>query len=347
MDTPLNKRVADLLHSEHRVSETRLRGLSPEDLVELRAVAAGQRTPQHRVKALGVLAATHEPSVADVLRVALHDGSADPTVRAAGATWLSRLGGMAAEGSLLESLPREPVPAVQHKIIAGLARIGSQASLSQLGALAGDNPAVKEHARFAQAVVAYRHAISGFELPVPEGAALRPAPPGQTTRAPLSPTAPEEALRVLQGTAADSFGVQGHPERVASLRCERRQLAIVLNPDSLRNPVHLATGPALPGYLAVRAETDGSFSTALLVFTWPGPDKTLHISVNRVTGPVEYFGTGEVEGDSLRFTVHAVMRPGATETTVKGRLADGQIMDLQITTGKRFDRLRPSPMQDG
>jgi hypothetical protein len=347
MANELRKRVADILHTEHRVSQTKLRGLSDKDTNELRAIASGAHSSEYRIKALSVLASTRDTTAIDVFRSALRDMSANFDVRAAGATWLSRLGGMAAEGELMASLAAEELPVVQHKIVAGLARVGSEASLKQLAdAVQRMDPSVREHARFTQAVIAYRAGISGFELPVVDIALRLPAPSMADTSARMDAARPEDALRVIEQTVSDSYGVSSDPEGVALIQCGRRNLATVIHTPLTDAVGHLLIRPSIIGYVAVRAETDGSFSTGLLVLSWPNGNDALHISMNRLSGRSEYFGKGTVDGNVVHFVLDAVRAPGATETTLTGTLVGSRIAELQVASGQTLERLRPTPMVD-
>jgi hypothetical protein len=347
MTNQLRKRVADLLHSEHRISQTRVAGLSGKDTTELRAVAAGERSPELRIKALNALAAVGAPSSADVFRQALRDTSAGIEVRAAGATWLSRLGGMGAEGALLDGLAVEEQPLVQHKIVAGLARVGGTASLRRLSDMvAGMEPSVREQARFAQSVIAYRSGIGGFELPVPDDQSRLPA--GATGHAaPAAALArPEDGLRLIEQTRGDSFGVVGAPDRVTRVQCGRRSLAVVLHETLARAIAEALVRPSIAGLVTLQAESDGSYATALLILSWPKDEYGVHISVNRPSGQTMYFGEGMLEGEAMRFTLNAVRAPGATATTVTGTVAGGQVVELDVLLGETIERLRPTPMDD-
>jgi hypothetical protein len=346
MATEMRKRVADLLHTHHSVSRTKLRGLSVKDSAELRAVAMGTQAPEYRIKALSVLGESRDSVAADVFRVALADGAADPEVRAAGATWLSRLGGMAAEGALLDRLAVEELPIVLHKIVAGLARVGSEASLRRLSDIArGMDPAVREHAHFAQAVIAARAGASGFESPAIDESLRLPAGAATGTFT-SSPIEPEEAVRILEQTAGDNFGVEGHPESVVSVKCGRRNLAVVVDMFLRHGMRERLSRPAIAGYVAVRAETDGSYATGLLVLARPSGSKRLYVSVNRLSGRIMYFGEGDLDDDAFHFRLDAVRAPGATATTMTGTLTGQGLADLRGTSGQTLERARPTPMED-
>lgn len=347
MVTRIRKRVADLLNTEHRVSQTKLHGLSVKDRTQLDAIAAGERSPVYRVKALAALAATRDPAAAESFRGALDDAAADFTVRAAGATWLARQGGMAAEGALIERLAVEEMPVVQHKIVSGLTRVGSEASLRRLAdAVQSRDPAVRDHARFAQAVIACRTGTAGFELPPPDPSLRLPAPAAAETSSAASDTRPEDAVRMLEQTVGDSFGVSGDPEGVVALRCGRRNLSVVIDAPVRRGAADRLARPAVAGFVAMQAEADASFATALLVLTWPNSRGGVDVSVNRLSGRTMYVGEGQLDGDTVRFRLDAVQAPGATETTVTGTLTGGRLSELNVAAGRTLERSRPTPMED-
>jgi hypothetical protein len=347
MATRLRKRVAEILQTEHRVSQTRLGSLGAKDRAELRAIAGGARLPELRVKAMSVLAASRDPASSEVFRQALADPSAGPEIRAAGATWLSRVGGMAVEGALLDSLAIEEQPIVQHKLVAGLARVGTDASLRHLQTtIERTSPAVREHAEFARSVVAFRNHVPGFELPVLDAAARLPASGALDPNVRMSTAQPEVALRIVEQTLGDSFGVVADHDGMALLQCGRRQLATVMDQQLRGSVQELLSRPAILGLVAVQAETDLSYATSLIILSWPDAAGALHVSVNRLTGRPMYAGEIKVDGDALRFTLDAVRGPGATETSVTGTLVRGRVEALEVVSGRTIERMRPTPMED-
>lgn len=349
MADQLRTRVYDILSTEHRVSTTRLGGLSQKDRRQMEAVARGELTPEYRVKALSVLAAMGDPAGADIFRRALADHRSGIEIRAAGATLLSRVGGMAAEGALVEALRAADEPIVHHKVIAGLARIGSESALRQLDdAVPALDPATAEHARFARSVIAYRHGLSGYELPVVDDERrLRPGDDARSGTISMVAAQPEDAHRVIEQVQADSFGVSGDRAAVAMLSCGPRTLALVVDGGVAAEPGRLFERPALPGFVALQADSDGSFSTAYLLLTMPDGQGGAHVSVNRPTGPTAFFGEARHDGSVVRFTLDAVAAPGATAATITGMLAEGRITELSGANGATQAPRRPTPMTDG
>jgi hypothetical protein len=347
MTTELHPRISEILTSEHHVSHATLQSLSADESAQLHSIALGGLAPEQRVKALTVLAASRNPAGNEVFRKALTDKTADFKVRAAGATWLSRLTGTTAEGSLIESLGSETIPIVQHKIIDGLARVGSETALQRLTDMVHAlDPEVRGHAQFVQSVIAYRTGRAGFDLPVIDAAQRLPAPSALGTTARMTVAQPQDAQHVIGQTTQDNYGVVGDPNHVGMIQCGRRVLAAVLDAAPNVASGERLTRPAIAGLVAVRAEVDGSFSTGLLVLTWPNNAGGIHISLNRPSGRTMFFGEGKLEGDSVHFKLDAVRAPGAAETTVTGSVSGGRIIDMHTTTGAITERGHPTPMPD-
>jgi hypothetical protein len=298
--------------------------------------------PEHRIKALSLLSLTRDPAALTVFRNALHATAAPSEVRAAGATWLSRLGGMAVEGELIASLERENVPVVQHKIIAGMARVGGQASLRRLGEMAqGMDTTVRDHARFAQAIIACRIGLDGFELPGAAAADRLPAPLSADISLKAFKPRPEDASRLIEETEGDNFGVKAEPAYVTMFQCGWRNIAIVVHISRVSD---LLRRPSIVGHVVDQDKVDGSFSTGQLILSWPDRRGGLHVSLNRLSGRMEYFGAARADGDRVYFTLDAVRGPGATETTITGMIADRHVQEIQVARGRALERQRPTPL---
>jgi hypothetical protein len=113
-----------------------------------------------------------------------------------------------------------------------------------------------------------------------------------------------------------------------------------------RGSIEALARPSIAGYVAIRAEVDGSFSTGSVVLSWPNGQGGLHISVNRTSGTSEYFGEGTLDDGGVRFTLDAVRRPGAIPATVKGRLVAGHIAELSVASAPADQRVRLTPVED-
>ena len=265
---------------------------------------------------------------------------------------------------MLASLAVEDEASVAHKILTGLARSGGATAIKKLAALADKLPAavgasvgagagvsvvdgLQAHARFAAVVLACRFGLKGYPpVPVPASAHL-PAPAGAATQAATqaaSAARPEDALRVLEQTLADNFGVDGSHDGVYFLTCGGRRLALVAGAGPRGPLADLLLRPSVLGYVAELAEADGSSSVSTLVLAWPDGAGGLQVTVNRLSGRAEYAGQARVEGDALVLQLDAVAGPGATETSITGSLQGGRLDGLQVRTGQRSARQLPTAL---
>lgn len=222
-----------------------------------------------RVKALSCFTGTVEGG--ELFRAALEGRYADDTVRAAGATLLSRTDGTA-EAELLAALPDEPSAVVRHKIVAGLARIGAEQAVPALTDMLDDAPAdLRDHVAFARSVVAYRLGRTGFELPGvrPEDVLPAPAPSQPTEVGQADPAPVGTASKVAADVASDNYGLLPlDSSPVTTVRCGARSYAVIVNADVFA-PYSRLERPAVAGLVASKAPVDGSYHTSMIVLCHP------------------------------------------------------------------------------
>jgi hypothetical protein len=310
--------VAAALRGAHRAA---IGNLGPADTGELREIADGTVHPEYRARALALLAETApEP---DLFRDALRDDAADVTVRAAGATWLSRFGAPGAEAALLSALANESAIPVRHKIIAGLARVGGEDSLPALSDLAESDQNLASHAAFARSVIAHRAGIAGYEPPAAAGSEPLPAPDDAAAAQALETyeTVPDGCQ--LSG---DTYGLIVGPS-VAGLRCGGRQLAVAIDLTAL---ARLLTTPTVAALVASRAGSGGSPHTSMLVLCSPAGDNTARVAVHHTSGTPAFTGSAMVSGATVSFRLTAVRAPGARRTTITGTISSGVLDDLKV-----------------
>jgi hypothetical protein len=347
MANELPERVANILRSEHRPDASEMRGLDATESTELRNIAGGSAHPEYRVKALTVLATTGQASAGELLAQALRDTSADATVRAAGATWLSRIGAPDAEAALLSAAATETTPIVQHKVIAGIARVGAETSLAALEPLTGQpDEALREHATFARSIVAHRLGRTGYEVPAVEPADLLPADiKGGSTPA-LEAQGPDDAAHVLAQIENDRYGMPADELSVSWLTCPGQQFALVVNSELRDTPEVILQRPMIAALVALRSPADGSYHTSLIVLSSPQGGARVTVSANRPTGRTMYYGVGEVEDGTVRVRLDAVSAPGATETTATAVLVAGTLAELDVSRGTTLEARHPTPVEE-
>ncbi|MEU0194682.1 HEAT repeat domain-containing protein [Streptomyces afghaniensis] len=345
MSSELSPPVAQILRGEHTPDPASVAQLPPDDSAQLAAIARGESRAALRVKALSCFTGTAEGG--ELFRAALEDRDADDTVRAAGATLLSRTDGTA-ETDLLAALPDEPSAVVRHKIVAGLARIGAEQAVPALTDMLDDAPAdLRDHAAFARSVVAYRLGRTGFELPGvrPEDVLPAPAPPQPAEVGQADPAPVGTASKVAADVASDNYGLPLDSSPVTTVRCGARTYAVIVNADVFA-PYSRLERPAVAGLVASRAPVDGSYHTSMIVLCHPDGASGLHIAVHHPSGPARYVGSGKRSETGIEFELAAVRGPGAVETTITGVCGRDGFTEFAFTTGRALPAKAPTPVEE-
>jgi hypothetical protein len=318
-----------------RIGSSAVGSLDPAVFGELHAIAGGASHPEYRVRAMSLLAEAKPEYGEELFRAALRDESADVTVRAAAATWLSRFAVEEAQSALLAALESEWSATVRHKIIAGLARVGEEDALPALSEQVRSDPNVAVHAAFARSVIAHRVGVGGYEPPTAAESPLAPAPGG------ARPSHVLETHEVIaSGTRLpdDTYGLIVGPG-LAGLRCGGRRLAIAIDLTAL---ARLLTTPTIAGLVATRVD-DGSLHTGMLILCWPASDITAHVAVHRPNGTPAYVGSAKVTGTSVSFRLTAVRTPGARQGNISGTITSGILQELNVTSGPTTSPRTPEP----
>lgn len=102
--------------------------------------------------------------------------------------------------------------------------------------------------------------------------------------------------------------------------------------------------------LAMRNETTGRYSVALLVLTSPAKQRdTVSIEVYRPTGERVFGGMGSVTGNRMDFSIRSVSRPGAFAVQVEGAFQDGglEIKSALSTTHVQVKKRQPVKARPG
>jgi hypothetical protein len=270
-------------------------------------------------------------------RATLRDGSADVTVRAAAATWLSRFAPAQAEALLLTALDSEHSLLVRHKIVAGLGRVGSEESLSTLEELVRSEPELANHAAFTQSVIAHRAGIGGYEPATAEESTLAPVPDGSPSSQLIETY---ETMPTGSQLPGDTYGlIVGRG--VTGLRCGNRRLVVAIDLTAL---ARLLTTPTIAGLVATRARSDGSLHTCMLVLCWPAGDNSAHVSVHHPSGTPVFVGSARIAGTSVSFRLTAVRTPGGRRGNVSGTMTSGIMADISVNSGEVLPKLTPKPI---
>jgi hypothetical protein len=334
----MSERLHDVFNSEHRVSRDTLRQLDARDLQELELSVLGEANRPFRVKAMDALVTARGGAATAVLaRVLANDGE-DVTLRAAAASQLGRAGPVA-ERALVSTLREASEPTILVAVAGALAKVGSEAALEPLAALAGRDDAVGQQARFAQTVIAFRARRPGHEPPDVAEGDLLPVPDENRMRLSRRPLGTDEAPAAFEELRQDSYGVPLAREGAFRIDCAQERFLVALE----REPVN-GEQPTLAGVVARRSYAQGSYSVNWLVLTWPGADGALQVGVFRPSGHQVLAGTARAEGDGTTFELRSVQGRGNLPVEARGSVVGGQVTALDGASGAaRPERGEPAP----
>ena len=315
--------VEEIFSNKHGLKRRAVASLSEADLEHVEAIARGRIGSPNRVGALEILAIAHGEKAAGTFAETAADESLDPALRAVAVIQLGRVGGPEAERALIELAGNARDASVRLRTAHALAKTASPDALSAFDALVDDeNPLVRRRATFARSVLAYRHGIGGFELPVPEEADLLPPPKDEVVRVRSKPAPRDEAGAALADMQRDSYGARLAEDQAYAIDCGSTRMLLVL--DASAGDADARDRPLFLGLVAERLPEDGSYSVRWLAFSTPA-DPALRLSLNRQSGEQVLDGEVHVERGSARFELSAVATVGNTAVKVTGEFADGRV----------------------
>lgn len=318
--------MSDLLHevfsAEHRAPREVIARLDATALRELEATVRGEAHHQFRVRAMGALVDARGPGATAALRQVLSKRDEDPAVRAAAAFQLGRAG-PPAEAALVSAIRGRPQATVAIAAASALAKVGSPAAIDALARLADRKDAAGQQARFAATVIAFRHHLKGHEPPAPGRAKLLELP--RRGRAPVSSRALEgaELDAAFADLRYDTYGIQLVASHALRLDCGPARYLIALNPDLAGLDV-----PNVAAIVALRAETDQSYSVSRLVLSWPARGGTVNVAVYRPAGQQALVGTASIRGPRATFRLQSVEGRGNPPIDLRGTVESGRLVKL-------------------
>jgi hypothetical protein len=338
-------RLAAMFQTSHRLDEGAIKSLTAADLDQLRSIASGGEPSPYRVRAMDVLVMAATPDVPQVLDEILANPAEDRSLRAAAATQLARTGRPEAEDLLLRRLTTATDLIVRIKIVGALARVGSRFSLPELDRLARDpEPAVSRLAAFGRSVVAYRAGLPGHEVPAPDDflkvEAERSAPV-LVGRAGL-----EETRATVASLRNDTFGVNLSTRVGLRIDCGLTRLFLTLSEEFVRRGVAgLLKQPMLPGLVAQRAPSDGTYSVRMVLMAGPQEKRKFHISVHRTDGTQIMFGSGAADDQEGTFELRSVRGRGSLAAILRGRIHGSEIVFTEAASSQQMSgQSAPKPL---
>lgn len=321
-----SERIDEVFWSKHRLDDRAVAALTDDEVGQIEAIVEGRVESENRARAFDVLAAARGAAAVGPLTIAARDDSLDPAVRAAAVGHLGRIGGPDAEGVLIGLAADTKDPSLRMRIASALAKAGGPDAMRALDGLVDDPESrVRQRAAFARSVLAYRHGIAGYELPVPADDDLTPYPQldGLTVRSERAIL--QEAAAVLDDLRHDSYGLQLSRDSIHAIDCGPTRMFLALDEAGAKAVLSARDDrPRLLGVVAQQSPEDGSHDVKWLVFSTPAKGET-HVSVHRQTGEQVLFGTASGKSGSAKFEFRSVAAVGNPSATVAGDIQDGRL----------------------
>ena len=340
-------RLELMFQTSHRLDEEAVKSLTAADLDRLRSIASGGEPSPYRARAMDALVMAATPDVPQVLDEILGNPGEDPAVRAAAASQLARTGRPEAEDFLLRRLPTATDLVVRVKIAGALARVGSPFSLSELDRLARDpEPAVSRLAAFSRSVVAYRAGLPGYAVPVPAPEDFLKVDAERSAPLVVGRAGVEETRATLASLRNDTFGLDLSSRVGLRIECGLTRLFMTLSENFARRGVAgLLKQPMLPGLIAQRAPSDGSYSVWMVLLAGPRDNGGFHIAVHRTDGTQMMFGSGAADNEGGTFELRSVRGRGSLAAILRGRVQGSQIVFTEAASSQRVSgQATPQPL---
>jgi HEAT repeats len=334
-----------LFQTSHRLTQDAVGSLTAADLDQLRSIASGSQPSLYRARAIDALVLAAAPDAPQLLGEILGNPDEDPAVRAAAATQLARTARPEAEDLLLRGLATATNLIVRVKILGALARVGSPFSLSELDPLTRDpEPAVSRVAAFSRSVIAYRAGLSGHQVPVPDD--FLEVDPKASAPLVVGRAGVEETRATLADLGNDTFGLDLSGRVGLRIDCGLTRLFLLLSEEfSRRGLAGLLRQPMLPGLIAQRAPSDGSYSVRMVLLAGPEEDKGFHVAVHRTDGGQLLFGSGAVDEEGGTFELRSVQGQGRLAALLRGRVQGSEIIFTEAASSQQVGgQLTPQPL---
>jgi hypothetical protein len=295
-------------------------------LSRLRSIVAGKDASFSRRAAMALLLHSDFPNRDEDFARVLENDDELPRFRYLAAVNLGRTHTPFALSTLIHNL-RIQDARVRAGVLAALGCMGDMAALQAISRLQDKSP----QALFASTLIAHRLGLDGYDWPAPsQGDLLEPIPgaarPAHWRRA--DETEVEFALRSL---SVEPFGIAYAQTPAYQLRCDKRNLMILVNRDFARESIvrELSQRKALYGAVALRNDTNRLYSISLLILTSPVA-QGFQICLVNTRGTIAYSGGATVRGDVTEFSIRAVRRPGASAFRMHGSIRDGTAHVAQV-----------------
>lgn len=315
-------------------------------LKRLRDVVRGSDLSFPRRRAMALLAASDSPNRHRDFQALLENESEPPEIRFQAAIHLGQIRQPEAEEILIEN-SRVRDERVLAGVIKALGQIGGKQALNAVlstGEYARGRVAAET--KFAATLISHRLGL--------EGSAITPADDVGYLAVEGECTRPFHVMRADYAEAELCLRSLGYrpfqielSEDAYELRCGRRVWMLLFNRQFTGHGVvtKLQERIAFPAIVALKSAT-GLYSAAFLVLTAPAESaQTINITVYRSTGERIFGGPARIDENQVRFSIHAVARPGAFALQLAGILSESGL-EIQTALSGLFVQEKRHPIRE-
>ncbi len=306
----------------------------------------GKEASIARPVALNLLFRSEIPNRISVFRNILDDEAEDPGLRHDAALFLARMQTEESIGILRDAAQRIRDKAALKAVIKGISRLGNEKDLILLekaGKETGDSY-LKSQAAFGSSLIAYRHGLAGYELPMP-GKMLKISDFKQLP-IDVKPPAAKIVKECMDSLKQELIGIELAKDSIIQLDCFNRTSFIIQN-DQLRDKKRwkaMTEQKTLYGIMASRISEHENYTGSAWIFTTPAGSKKMEILITRMTGEPLMAGKATNESaDLIHFEVDGVDDTGNVAINLSGVIRSGRMEITKASSGLKVSR-KNTPM---
>lgn len=289
-----------------------------DDLDDLHARAADASRPDC-LRAIEILAPVIAADAIDAATPLVRGG--DPRLAAAALAALAPAGEEAVPFLLEGAVSSDPAVALAAWL--ALQQAAHSSALDSLATAAQQTVAeAQQQATFAQAIVAYRAGLPGFEIPDPDPGLLLELDRGGDVRTIEASTVSDSDFALLSGrSSSERYLLTEQASATTTLTCAGRDLLLAVDAEVRdQAPDVLLQAPAMLALVGLLDPFRNTCGVALLVLTRPDGAGGVRVTVHDPGGEIAYAGGGTVADGAVSIAVQAVARPGAVAVALSGTL---------------------------
>ena len=274
-----------------------------------------------KMRALTALQQRARKDVGDVLLQIATNGEEEPRYRHLAVMGLYRMGGTRAREALMTAAEDADADSAA-AIATGLGRIGTPDGLAVVERLVDLAPSyAKNRVQFAATLLAYRHALDGFDVKAPTGKALQDLGRRKSQPIEVHSAGDDDATQALAALVADPLDVDLTTDRAVHVDCEPNRFVWLWTKESAAGGfAPFAKVKGVAGVLFRKRLFEEAYTLSAIGLVTP-MSRQVRMTLHRAeSGAVVYVGNVTPDG---AVDVKARNRPGMSAVNVSARVDAG------------------------